>query len=89
MIAAYATRDPRPDFDFWPMLFANLTIRLLGSDDFPLAAKQQAAADLTAAAQERALRIPIDEPLPLDRIAEAHELVDAGARRRVVLSIPH
>ena len=89
VIAAYATRDPRPDFDFWPMLFANLTIRLLGSDDFPLAATQQAAADLTAAAQERALRIPIDAPLPLDRIAEAHELVDAGARRRVVLSIPH
>ena len=89
VIAAYATRDPRPDFDFWPMLFANLTIRLLGSDDFPLAATQQAAADLTAAAQERALRIPIDAPLRLDRIAEAHELVDAGARRRVVLSIPH
>ena len=89
VIAAYATRDPRPDFDFWPMLFANLTIRLLGSDDFPRAATQQAAADLTTAARERALRIPIDAPLPLDRIAEAHELVDAGARRRVVLSIPH
>ena len=27
IIAAYATRDPRPSFDFWPMLFANLTIR--------------------------------------------------------------
>ena len=38
VIAAYATRDPRPAFDFWPMLFANLTIRLLGSDDVPLAA---------------------------------------------------
>ena len=35
IIAAYATRDPRPSFDFWPMLFANMTIRLLGSDDFP------------------------------------------------------
>ena len=35
VIAAYATRDPRPTLDFWPMLFANLTIRLLGSDDFP------------------------------------------------------
>ena len=40
VIAAYATRDPRPTFDFWPMLFANLTIRLLGSDDFPAAALQ-------------------------------------------------
>lgn len=85
VIAAYATRNPRPDFDFWPMLFSNLTIRLLGSDDFPREAKQQAAADLTAAA--RALRIPIDEPLPLQRIAEAHDRIDVGARGRVLLAI--
>jgi NADPH2:quinone reductase len=85
VIAAYATRNPRPDFDFWPMLFSNLTIRLLGSDDFPREAKQQAAADLTAAARERALRIPIDEPL--QRIAEAHDRVDGGARGRVLLAI--
>src|SRR3954447_5026690 len=89
VIAAYATRDPRPAFDFWPMLFANLTIQLLGSDDFPVAAKRQAAADLTAAAQEHALRIATDTPLPLDRIAEAHDRVDEGARRRVLLAIPH
>jgi NADPH2:quinone reductase len=87
VIAAYATRNPRPDFDFWPMLFSNLTIRLLGSDDFPREAKQQAAADLTAAARERALRIPIDEPLPLQHIAEAHDRVDVGARGRVLLAI--
>src|SRR3954454_20325483 len=87
-IAAYATRRDRPAFPFWPMLFANLTVRLLGSDDFPPAAKHQAAADLTAAAQERALRIPIADPLPLDRIAEAHDRVDAGTRKRVLLAIP-
>ena len=88
VIAVYATRDARPDFDFWPMLFANLTIRLLGSDDFPVAAKHHAAVDLTAAARERALEIPIDGPIALRRIAEAHERVDAGARARVLLSIP-
>jgi NADPH:quinone reductase len=88
VLAAYATRDARPDFDFWPMLFANLTIRLLGSDDFPAAAKHQAAAELTAAARDGALRVPIGEPLSLDRIAEAHDRVDGGARNRVVLSIP-
>ena len=70
------------------MLFANLTIRLLGSDDFPAAAKRDAAADLTAAAQEGALRIPVREPLPLDRIAAGHDQVDAGPRERIVLSIP-
>jgi NADPH2:quinone reductase len=88
IIAAYATRDPRPSFDFWPMLFANLTIRLLGSDDFPAAAKLQATADLSVAARDGALRVPIDEPLPLDRSAEAHDRVDAGGRARLVLSIP-
>ncbi|MEA2349755.1 MAG: NADPH:quinone reductase, partial [Thermoleophilaceae bacterium] len=78
----------RPDFPFWPMLFANLTIRLLGSDDFPRAAKRQAAVDLTSAAREGALSIPIDDPLPLDQIAEAHDRVDAGTRERVLLAIP-
>ena len=88
VIAAYATRDARPTFPFWPMLFANLTIRLLGSDDFPLEARRQAAEDLTAAAREGALSIPIADPLPLDRIAEAHDRVDAGTRQRILLAIP-
>ena len=88
VIAAYATRSDRPDFPFWPMLFANLTIRLFGSDDFPAPAKQQAAADLTAAAQEGALSIAIGAPLPLEQVAQAHDRVDAGARDRVLLRIP-
>src|SRR3954451_18754671 len=87
VIAAYATRRDPPDFPFWPMLFANPTIRLLGTDDFPPAAKRQAAVNLTTAAQEGALPIPIGEPSPLHQIAEAHERVDAGARKRVLLSI--
>jgi len=88
VIAAYATRRDRPDFPFWPILFANLTIRLLGSDDFPPAAKYQAASDLSTAAHDGALSIRIGDPLPLDRIAEAHDRVDAGTRQRVLLSVP-
>ena len=88
VIAAYATRDGRPRFPFWPMLFDNLTIRLLGSDDFPPKAKRQAAVDLTAAARDGALSIPIADPLPLDRIADAHDRVDAGTRQRILLAIP-
>ena len=89
VIAAYATRSDRPEIPFWPMLFANLTIRLLGSDDFPAAAKHQAAADLTTAARHAALSIPIGDPLPLEQIAKAHDRVDAGARERVLVKIPH
>jgi NADPH2:quinone reductase len=88
VIAAYATRQERPEIPFWRMLFANTTIRLLGSDDFPAAAKHQAAADLTTAARQRALSIPIGDPLPLEQIADAHDRVDAGARQRVLVKIP-
>lgn len=88
VVAAYASRSDRPDLPFWPMLFDNLVIRLLGSDDFPVEAKRQAAADLTAAAAGGALTIAAVEPLPLERAADAHERVDAGARERVLLQIP-
>jgi NADPH:quinone reductase len=88
VIAAYATRQDRPGFAFWPMLFDNITIRLLGSDDFPAAAKQQAAADLTAAARDGALSVTIAALLPLEQAAQAHDRVDQGARGRVLLTIP-
>jgi NADPH2:quinone reductase len=87
VIAAYATRHDRPDFPFWPMLFDNITIRLLGSDDFSPAAKRQAAADLTAAARDGALTIAIAQVLPLDRISEAHDYVDGGTHGRVLLDV--
>jgi NADPH2:quinone reductase len=88
IIAAYATRADRPDFPFWPMLFDNIVIRLLGSDDFPASSRQQAAADLTAAARDGALSIAIGTPLPLDKIGEAHDRVDTGTKDRVLLAIP-
>ena len=86
-IAAFATGTDRPTIPFWPMLFQNTTIRLLGSDDFPQEAKAQAAADLTAAAAAGALSASIAATYPLERIAEAHDAVDAGAHGRVLLEI--
>ncbi|GGM14501.1 NADPH:quinone reductase [Nakamurella endophytica] len=88
VVAAYATRQDRPDLPFWPLLFDNVTIRLLGSDDFPAEAKLQAAQDLTAAAAAGALAVPIGDPLPLEQAAEAHDRVDAGAKARVLLAVP-
>lgn len=88
VIAAYGTRDDRPVFPFRPLLWANVTIRLLGSDDFSVAAKRDAASALTTAARDSALTASIGDPVPLDRIAEAHERVDAGARERVLISLP-
>ena len=88
VIVAYATREDRPDFPFWPMLFDNVTIRLLGSDDFPADAKRQAATDLTTAAMQGKLSIPVGEPFRLADAAKAHDRVDRGARERVLLRVP-
>jgi NADPH2:quinone reductase len=88
VIAAYASRADRPSIPFWPLLFANVTIRLLGSDDFSAQAKAQAAADLTAAASQGALRIPIGAVYPLNDIAAAHQHVDHGPRNGRILVRP-
>jgi len=84
----YGTRGDRPEIPFRPLLWASVTIRLLGSDDFPVAAKREAAATLTMAARDGAITVPIGEPLPLDRIAEAHDRVDSGTRARVLVALP-
>lgn len=87
VIAAYATRAERPDLPFWPMLFDNITIRLLGSDDFPPDAKSAASVDLTTAAKDGVLSIRIGTVLPLAAITDAHDVVSSGAAGRVLLSI--
>ena len=88
MIAAYSSPQERPQIPFWPLLFANVTLRLLGSDDFPPAAKQQAARDLTTVAAEGRLRVRLGATHPLERIAAAHQEVEAGAGGRVLLVLP-
>jgi NADPH2:quinone reductase len=71
------------------MLFNNVTIRLLGSDDFPQPAKDAAARDLTDAAAQSALSITVADIIPLERIAAAHELIESGqAAGRVLVSLP-
>ncbi|MFF4275264.1 NADPH:quinone reductase [Streptomyces sp. NPDC001536] len=88
VVAAYATGADRTGIPFWPLLFNNVTLRLIGSDDFPAEAKRQAARDLTAAAAVGALRVAVAELVPLEEIAKAHDRVDAGSRGRVLVTIP-
>lgn len=87
VIAAYASRDDRPHLPFWPLLFDNVTLRLLGSDDFPVDAKLLAAGDLTATAQTGALHVPTAQPVPLAEIAAANDRVDRGTRERVLVAV--
>ena len=88
-IAAYASdADPEPRLPFWPLLFKNATIRLVGSDDLPEEAERRAAEDIEATLAAGVLRPRVASRLPLERIAEAHEAVEgARAGGRVVVEV--
>ena len=88
-IAAYASdAKAEPRLPFWNLLFKNVTIRLVGSDDLPEDANRKAAADITACLGAGMLRPRIAQRLPLDRIADAHEAVEGNrAGGRVILDI--
>ncbi|HTV58009.1 MAG TPA: NADPH:quinone reductase [Verrucomicrobiae bacterium] len=85
-VASYATDSAAPKIPFWQMVFKNIGVFCLGSDDFSKEAKMQAARDLNAALEAGWPGFEIAERLPLAEIARAHELVDHPARPgRVVL----
>ena len=75
-IAAYATGAPTPTIPFWPLVFKNIRVYFLGSDDFPMDAKLSAARALNSALQGDWPGYDIDVTVPLGAIAEAHELVE-------------
>lgn len=79
VIAAYASdADSEPRIPFWPLLFKNVVLRLVGSDDLPADAERAAIADISAYLAAGRLRPAVASRLPLERIAEAHELVEQG-----------
>lgn len=71
------------------MVFKNLRVFFLGSDDFPKGAKIAPVKDLNAAPEAGWSGFEIAERIPLAEIARAHELVEHPARRgRVVATLP-
>ena len=87
-IGAYATDTATPKIPFWLMVFKNIRVFLLGSDDFPTEAKVAATRDLNDALQAGWVGFEIAERIPLAEIARAHELVEHPARRgRVVVTV--
>ena len=87
-IASYATDNATPKIPFWQMVFKNLRLFFLGSDDFPKEAKRQAVRDLNAALEAGWSGFEIGERIPLAEIARAHELVEHPARPgRVLLAL--
>jgi NADPH:quinone reductase len=87
-IGAYATDTPTPKIPFWLMVFKNIRVFFLGSDDFPVGAKVAATRDLNDALQAGWAGFEIGEKIPLAEIARAHELVEHPTRRgRVVVMV--
>jgi NADPH:quinone reductase len=87
-IGAYATDNATPKIPFWLMVFKNIRLFFLGSDDFPAEAKVAATRDLNDALQAGWPGFEIGERIPLAEIARAHELVEHPLRRgRVVVTV--
>lgn len=87
-VAAYSTGDPNPAIPFWPLVFKNVSVYFLGSDDFPASYKAQAAADLSRALAAGWAGYAIGSTYPLENIAEAHAAVESRSTvGRVVLDL--
>lgn len=87
VISAYYSSADRPGIPYWTLAFADVSLRLLGSDDFAPAVKADAARELTSALLEGSLQATIAARLPLQDIAMAHEQVERGAGGRVLLNL--
>jgi NADPH2:quinone reductase len=87
-IATYATNIETPTIPFWQMVFKNIGLFFLGSDDFARDAKISAARDLNGALEAGWSGFEISERVPLAEIARAHELVERPTRPgRVVVTL--
>jgi len=87
-IGTYATDTATPKIPFWQMVFKNIRVFFLGSDDFPKEAKLQAARDLDSALEAGWSGFEIGERIPLVDIARAHELAEHPVRRgRVIVTV--
>ncbi len=88
-IATYASGVPQPVIPFWELLFKNIAVHFMGSDDFPPKAKAAAARDLNAALAGGWPGFEIAHRFPLSSIAEAHQQLEQGRNvGRVVLLMP-
>jgi NADPH2:quinone reductase len=77
-IAAYATHAATPQIPFWELLFKNVSIHLVGSDDVPAPIKVDAAHALNRAIENGWAGMRIAELFALGDIVRAHETIEAS-----------
>lgn len=88
-IATYSSdADPEPVLGFWPLIMLNATVQFVLVYAMGEAAHREAIDYVNRAVAEGWLRHNVAARLPLERIAEAHELVETGrAGGKVVVEI--
>jgi NADPH2:quinone reductase len=87
-VGTYATDNATPKIPFWLMVFKNIRMFFLGSDDFPSDAKVAATRDLNAVLQAGWAGFEIGERIPLSDIVRAHELAEHPVRSgRIVVTV--
>lgn len=85
-IAAYSSDAPEPELPFWPLVLLDASVRFV----LVFAAQAghaEAIAGISAGLSQGWLKANVGPRLSLERIAEAHELVEAGAAGKVVLEL--
>ena len=89
VIATYSsTQIPEPKIPFFRMMYKDLTMRSIIVYAMPETAKTRAIDDIDKALRSDALQHRIAESVPLNEIARANEIIEAGnIRGAVVLTI--
>ena len=75
---AYGSNAPQVCLDWGPLLLKGAAVRFFIVYELPAAARERGIADLTRWLQEGALQHAVAVTLPLERTAEAHEVVESG-----------
>ena len=86
-IATYATNQNPASIPFWPLVFSNVSVFFLGSDDFNIEAKQAAATDLAEALADGWDGLAIGEIYKLEDIARAHLHIENRKPGRALIKV--
>lgn len=88
VIATYASdAEPEPTLPFWPLVMLDAAVRFVLVYVMDEKAHEEAVAATLEGLREGWLKHNIAAHLPLERIAEAHELVERGAGGKVVIHL--
>jgi|CXWK01.1.fsa_nt_gi NADPH2:quinone reductase len=87
-ITTYAANTFTPHIPFWPLVFGNVRLFFVGSDDVPVEAKVEAAKAVNQALASGWAGFEIAARFALDDIAQAHEFMERPTKPgRVIVVI--